>query len=165
MTVQSYVESSPPWHVRCLCIGRKIIPMKYIFGRGDQSRYIYEENFLTQEQGQEIIDSTKIINRAFGYEMNSVEFILDTQGNPWAIDFNNPVPDARKNLLGDIFYDDYVHAMVQRVCEVAREGASRFFVPDINRYSSLSRLQVSRKEKFKIALKIADEYYEAIQNG
>ena len=31
MTVQKMVDTETEWHVRCICVGKKIIPIKYIF--------------------------------------------------------------------------------------------------------------------------------------
>ena len=66
------------------------------------SRYFFEEAFLSAETGRKVLDYAKVINRAFGYEMNPIEFIIDRQGEPWAIDFNNPVPDSRREVLGEV---------------------------------------------------------------
>ncbi len=160
MTVQKAIESPYPWHIRCLCIGKKIIPIKYIFQINDQSKYIYDLDFLTCEQGQRVIDSSKIINRVFGYEMNSIEFILDKNGIPWAIDFNNPIPDAREKVLGEIYYKDYIEAIISRIKEIALSPDSRYtFLPELNPYAEIARMDIPREEKFTLALAKANEYY------
>lgn len=159
MTVQAEVPSPHNWHVRCLCVGKTIIPIKFIFQKHDQSKYIYEENFLNEEQGKRIVDTARILNQIFGYEMNSVEFILDHDGVPWAIDFNNPVPDGRIDSLGHIFYMDYMSAMIKRICEVACDYPPYYFLPNINRFSRIAQLDIPKEEKFLLALKIANKYY------
>ncbi|NUM36047.1 MAG: hypothetical protein HUU50_16010 [Candidatus Brocadiae bacterium] len=161
MTLQKSVESPYPWHIRCLCVGKKIIPIKYIFQPNDQSQYIYDQNFLTCEQGQKVIDSAKIINRVFGYEMNSIEFILDDKGEPWAIDFNNPIPDARDKVLGKIYYKDYLDAIIDRIKEVAcyDESYSYPFLPPLNQYAEIARMDIPRERKFSLALEKANQYY------
>ena len=159
MTVQSAVMGPFNWEVRCLCIGKIIKPIKYIFKKGDRSRYIVEENFLTPKQGKKIIDSARILNRIFGYEMNTIEFILDYEGNPWAIDFNNPVPDARKDILGKIFYEDYMSSMIKMVCDVARTRKKSLFIPPINKFCKIAQKKISRNKKFELALKVANQYY------
>lgn len=159
MTIQKAVSSPYDWHVRCLCIGRKIIPIKYIFRPKDGSSYIYAQDFLTPEQGRKIVDSAKVINQAFGYEMNSVEFILDHDGEPWAIDFNNPIPDARKDVLGEIYYNDYLSAMLARIWEVARSNKHSPFLPDLNIYANIARMNLTKAQKFAKALEVANRYY------
>jgi len=157
MTVQKAVQSPYPWQVRCLCLGRKIIPIKYFF-KGEPE-YRFEENFLTPQQGLRIIESCQILNRLFGYEMNSVEFIIDEQGEPWAIDFNNPIPDARREILSEIFYNDYLAAMIQRISEIATQDIQYPFLPEINAFAEIARMPVSREEKFQLARQVAQKYY------
>jgi hypothetical protein len=159
MTVQKIVESDNEWQIRCICVGKKIIPIKYIFRKMDMSEYIYDPEFLTPEQGKVVIESARIINRAFGYEMNSVEFIIDKEGIPWAIDFNNPIPDGRESVLGPVFYNDYQNGLVQRAIEVAKNKPRYLFLPDLNKFSEIAQMAVSKEEKFKLALTEANKYY------
>jgi len=161
MTLQQKVKTSNEWQVRCICVGRTIIPLKYIFRAGDMSEYIFEEGFLTKEQGESVVNQCRVINRAFGYEMNSVEFYLDDDGVPWAIDFNNPVPDGREEKLGEVFFNDYINAFVRLCKEVAIEGNDAPYVPELNQYAEIARKPISREERFKEALALANEYYLA----
>ena len=159
MLLQSRVPSDHAWHVRCLCIGRRIIPYKFIFGFGDTSQYIFEEKFLSDETGRKVVDYAKVINRAFGYEMNSVEFIIDREGEPWAIDFNNPVPDSRRELLGNILYNDYLKAIIELVRDVVNRPEPDF-LPYINPYNRIARMNIPKKERFQKALTLAESYYK-----
>jgi hypothetical protein len=93
--------------------------------------------------------------------MNSVEFILDHQGVPWAIDFNNPIPDGRREALGDDFYQDYQEALVDFVKQVAYEQKPSYFLPDLNPYSRIAQMSCSLEEKYKLALQEANLYYLA----
>jgi len=159
MTLQQKVKTSDDWQIRCICVGRTIIPLKYVFRDLDGSEYIYEEGFLTPEQGEKVINMTRVINRLFGYEMNSVEFFIADDGEPYAIDFNNPVPDGRRDKLGDVFFNDYADAFVK----LAKEGAMRPklapYLPELNQYAEIARLDISKEEKFEKALALANEYY------
>lgn len=159
MTVQSMVKSPHDWHIRCICVGKEIIPIKYIFRKMDMSEYIEDDNFLTEEQKEKVINSTKIINRAFGYEMNSVEFMLDENGEPWAIDFNNPVPDGRAKVLGDKFYNAYQNAFVNRAIQIAKDKPEYLFLPNLNPFSKIAQMDISKEEKFKLALEEANKFY------
>jgi glutathione synthase/RimK-type ligase-like ATP-grasp enzyme len=158
MTVQKFVKSNYNWQIRCLCIGKEILPIKYIFRKMDASEYLTDKNFLTKEQEEYIINCCKIINRAFGYEMNSVEFFIDEEGIPWAIDFNNPIPDGRKHVLGE-FYEFYQNSLVKRVIEVAKNEPKYLFLPNLNVFSEIAQMNTSKKNKFNLALNKANEYY------
>lgn len=159
MTVQKIVDTDTEWHVRCICVGKKIIPIKYIFRKMDMSEYIYDDSFLTSEQGKEVIESARIINRAFGYEMNSVEFMIDKKGELWAIDFNNPIPDGRLSALGPVFYNDYQLAFVERTIEVAKNRPQYLFLPKLNEFSQIAQMDISKEEKYKLALEEANKFY------
>ncbi|PCJ20721.1 MAG: hypothetical protein COB02_04125 [Candidatus Cloacimonadota bacterium] len=161
MTLQSKVDSPHEWQIRCICLGKEILVCKYIFRDMDQSEYIVDDNFLSEESKQSIIDQTKVINRCMGYEMNSVEFFLDQEGIPWAIDFNNPIPDGRLEALGEFWYKKYQKATVQLILDAAYENKPSNFIPEeINEYAKIAQMDCSKKEKFKIALKKANLYYE-----
>lgn len=159
MTVQKIVDTDTDWHIRCICVGKEIITTKYIFRKMDMSEYIYEENFLTPEQGKKVIESTRIINRAFGYEMNSVEFMIDKQGEIWAIDFNNPIPDGRASVLGPVFYNDYQNAFVQRAIDLATYKPQSLFLPKLNEFSQIAQMNISGEEKYLLALEEANKFY------
>ncbi|MAE71392.1 MAG: hypothetical protein CME06_13105 [Gemmatimonadetes bacterium] len=160
MTVQAAVSSPHEWHLRCLCVGREIIVMKYIFRPGDRSEYLPDKSFLTVDQGREVVDSCRIINRAFGYEMNSVEFVIDDKGDAWAIDFNNPVPDGRPGELGENFFEDYVGALTRRAAELARFPVSSLFLPDLNAFSAIAQLEGDERTRRQRALEQANRFYE-----
>lgn len=160
MTVQASVPSPYPWQLRCLCVGREVIVMKYIFRTEDRSEYLQDQDFLTPELGREVVDSCRIINRAFGYEMNSVEFIIDRQGRPWAIDFNNPVPDGRKSQLGEVFHENYTSALGNRAREIAIGAEKTLFLPDLNTFSAIAQLEITPLERRALTLEQANLYYE-----
>jgi hypothetical protein len=108
-----------------------------------------------------IIDSARIINRAFGYEMNSVEFVIDHEGEPWAIDFNNPVPDGRVSALGEHWYNRYLELFTDFIIHCAENKGRNTtdFLPGINHFSEIARMSIPQKEKFQIALEAANQYY------
>ncbi len=162
MTVQAAVDSPHEWQIRCLCIGREILPMKYVFRFGDRSEYLPEQDFLDAETRREVIDSCRIINRAFGYEMNSVEFMLDREGKPWAIDFNNPVPDGRMSQLGERFHGFYVDALAGRAREIAIQKPPPRFLPELNVFSEIATRGRTTAERRALALAQASHYYDGM---
>jgi len=97
-----------------------------------------------------------------GYEMNSVELFIDEQGELQAIDFNNPVPDGRLKALGEIFYNDYQQALCDLVVDIVREQRPfDFLPPDVNRFAQIARrADLTREQKFQMALELANRYYE-----
>lgn len=161
MTLQQKVDSPYPWQLRCLCIGKQIRIVKYIFREGDRSEYLDEVDFLDPETEQLVLDSTKIINRLFGYEMNSVEFFLDRNNKPWAIDFNNPIPDGREEALGDHWYEEYVQMMLEMIIDKALNPTPGRWLPDLEPFAQIGRSEDPLPVRFKKALKIANLYYNS----
>lgn len=160
MLLQEQIQTPHDWQLRCICIGRQVLICKYRFGLHDTSRYIEDSHFLSKEQEQQIIHICRVLNRIHGYEMNSVEFILDQKGVPWAVDFNNPIPDGRKEALGKHFYEQYQSAMEQLVKDIAYYRTPSYFLPDLNPYSKIAQSSLSLPEKFKKALEEANKYYD-----
>lgn len=161
MTLQAAVPSNHEWQVRCLCLGRTIIPIKFTFRYLDGSTYEYEEDFLSPETGKMVLDQAKVINRAFGYEMNSVEFMIDKEGIPWAIDFNNPVPDGRIKALGSVYFNDYIEGLKKLVTEIAFDPPEYPFLPaEVNRMAEIARKTIPPEKRFELALAEANKYYK-----
>jgi hypothetical protein len=69
---------------------------------------------LEQELEQRVIRDAVAINRALGYEMNTVEFAI-RDGVPYAVDFMNSAPDFDISSLGPIYFDWVVNAMADLV--------------------------------------------------
>ncbi|MBN2383722.1 hypothetical protein JXQ70_12680 [bacterium] len=160
MMVQQAISSPFPWHLRCLCIGRKITPMKFVFRKYDLAEYIYDRDFLEPSTEKLVIEQAQIINRAFGYEINTVEFIIDHEGIPWAIDFNNPVPDGRRDKLGDAYFSDYVDGLVSLSLDKAFQDEPSPFLPPLNEYAEIARRPIPHEHRYLLALEQAQTYYD-----
>jgi hypothetical protein len=114
MIVQEFIE----WEqfVRCLCIGQKeILPMKYDPG---ERKYLVEHEHLTPELGDRIVRDARTIVRAFGYDMNSIEFAV-RDGIPYAIDFMNPAPDMDVYSLTPMYFEWAVQKMADLAIDLA----------------------------------------------
>lgn len=88
MIVQEFIK----WDdfVRCICLGQDDIrPIKY---DPKERKYHQELDFLPPTLMQRVIDDSKTLVRALGYDMNSIEWAI-RDGIPYAIDFMNPAPD------------------------------------------------------------------------
>jgi hypothetical protein len=114
MIVQEFIE----WDqfVRCICIGQEnIMPIKYDPG---ERRYLVEPEYLAPEIGDQVVEFARILNRALGYDMNSVEFAI-RDGVPYAIDFMNTVPDMNVNSVTPYYFEWVVKAMADFCIEMA----------------------------------------------
>jgi len=115
MIVQEFIE----WEhfVRCICIGQEeILPIKY---DPTERKYHLEHDHLTPELGKLIVDQSRAICRALGYDMNSIEWAI-RDGVPYAIDFMNPAPDMDVNSLGSHYFEWVVDRMATLGIELAK---------------------------------------------
>jgi hypothetical protein len=116
MIVQEFIE----WDhfVRCLCLGQEeILPMKYDPG---ERRYHVEHDHLGPELGARIVEDSRKLVRALGYDMNSMEFAVK-DGVPYAIDFMNPAPDMDINSLTPHYFEWVVKHMADLAIRLAKE--------------------------------------------
>ena len=119
MVLQEFIE----WehYVRCLVLGQEhVMPMKY---DPKERRYLVEHAHLSPELGKRIVEDSLAICRAFGYDMNSVEFAV-RGGVPYAIDFMNPAPDAELASVGEFYHkwivDSVTDLVFKRLAEPVR---------------------------------------------
>ena len=122
MIAQEFIE----WEhfVRCLCIGQEaILPIKY---DPKARRYLVEHEHLSPELGERIVRDSRLLVRALGYDMNSIEWAV-RDGVPYAIDFMNPAPDMDVNSLTPHYFEWVVKHMADLVIRLAaqpgRQGA------------------------------------------
>jgi hypothetical protein len=116
MIVQEFIE----WEhfVRCICLGQEeVLPMKY---DPKERRYHVEHEHLSPELGQRVVDDTRTLMRALGYDMCSLEFAV-RDGVPYAIDFMNPAPDMDINSLTPHYFQWVVEHMADMTIRLARE--------------------------------------------
>ncbi len=106
MMLQEFID----WDhfVRCICIGQEeIMPIKY---DPRERRYHVDHDHLSPELGQRVIQDARTLNRALGYDMNSIEFAI-RDGVPYAIDFTNPAPDMDVNSITPHYFEWAVKTM------------------------------------------------------
>ena len=128
MTLQEFIDFES--YVRCICVGRdRILPIHYdpklIGPTGLRGAYVHhaEEQWLPKEQHDRVMEDAITINKALGYDMNSVEFAI-RDGVPYAIDFTNPAPDMHIEHLGERYFDIAVDWMVDFCVKQAKGQAS-----------------------------------------
>ena len=117
LTMQQFIEFDD--YVRCLCIGREHIRM--IRYDVKTRSYLPDKNFLPAALEARIIDGARELNRALGYDMNSVEFAIK-DGVPYAIDFTNPAPDMYPHHILADNYEWCLEKMTELCVSAAREG-------------------------------------------
>jgi len=106
-------------YVRCLCIGQdEIMPIKY---DPLEKRYHVDHAHLSPEVGRLVVDWSRRLCAALGYDMNTVEYAV-RGGVPYAVDFMNPAPDMDIYSLTPFYFDWVVRAMADLAIARALAG-------------------------------------------
>lgn len=111
-------------YYRVYCLGRKYVHIMPYEPRNPH-HLRYATTHKTEGEAREkllktIEDYTLKINRALGYDFNTVEFAV-RDGIPYAIDFCNPAPDADRNSVGEENFQWIVEHAAKLAIEKARE--------------------------------------------
>jgi hypothetical protein len=117
MMLQEFIDWEK--YARCLCIGQdNILTIKFDPTAPWPHRYFIDHSFLTEEEGRLVNEGAIKLNRALGYDMNTVEFAIK-DGVPYAIDFTNPAPDFEVTSLTEHYFDWVVNAMADLCIDLA----------------------------------------------
>ena len=117
MMLQEFIDFEH--YVRCFVVGGKhVLPTSY---DPIQRRYIVDHDHLSPGLGERIVSDCIKLNQALGYDINTVEFAI-RDGIPYAIDFMNPVPDARPEVISELYFNWLVDHICDFVEEVIREN-------------------------------------------
>src|SRR5260370_494549 len=123
MTLQQFIDFDQ--FVRCYCIGQEEVmimpydPRKpYLSGE----QYIHDPNYLEPKLHVRVIKDVRTLNRALGYDINTVEFAIK-DGIPYAIDFMNPAPDAELQSDGEFYHNWVTEAVTNLVFKRLSEPA------------------------------------------
>jgi hypothetical protein len=118
MIVQEFIKWDD--YARCMCLGQdEIYVMKYDPG----VRHYHDSHDFAPELYNRIVDDSRKLVKALGYDMNTVEFAV-RDGIPYAIDFMNPAPDMDVNSLGKTHFDWMVSHMADLTLRLAKSKAS-----------------------------------------
>jgi hypothetical protein len=115
MIVQEFIE----WDqfVRCLAFGQKeVLPMKY---DPKERQYLVEPDHISAELCSQIVNDSRTLMRALGYDMCSLEWAV-RDGVPYAIDFMNPAPDLELNSLTPHYFEWAVSHMADLAIRLAK---------------------------------------------
>src|SRR5437588_7585656 len=125
MTLQESIE----WDrfVRCYCIGQEeVLIMPYdprkSYLSGEQ--YVHDPTYLSGDVAARVAADVLTLNRALGYDINTVEFAI--QGDiPYAIDFMNPAPDAELASVGEFYHNWLTKAVTDLVFRRLEEAQAQ----------------------------------------
>lgn len=97
-------------YFRCYCLDRQDVHiMQYDPKQPHHLRYVRNPKTVEQKLLQKVHDGVIALNKALGYDFNTVEFAV-RDGIPYAIDFCNPAPDADVNSVGQENFEWIVEA-------------------------------------------------------
>jgi hypothetical protein len=117
MTLQEFIDFGQ--YVRCFTFGKTdIVPVAY---DPRERRYLVEHAYLSAELGARFVREAQTLNRALGYEMNTIEFAVK-DGTPYAIDFLNPAPDFERDRITEFYFEMVVQRMAELVIDRALHG-------------------------------------------
>jgi hypothetical protein len=109
MTLQKAVDFTE--YFRCYVIGQdKVWVMRYDPRQPHENRYVKNPPPIEPGLYGRVVNDCLKLNRALGYDMNTVEFAVEN-GVPYAIDFLNPAPDADLHSVGAENFEWFVNAM------------------------------------------------------
>jgi hypothetical protein len=119
MMLQEFIDFEH--YVRCFVIGQKwVLPIHYL---PHERRYIVDHEHLSPELGETIVRDCLLINQALGYDINTVEFAI-RDGVPYAIDFMNPVPDAKPEVISRPYFSWLINRVADFMEEIIADGRS-----------------------------------------
>jgi glutathione synthase/RimK-type ligase-like ATP-grasp enzyme len=108
-------------YFRCYCIDcRDVRIMRYDPKAPFHERYVRNAPPVSQDLLDKVRDGVLRLNRALGYDLNTVEFAV-RDGVPYAIDFCNPAPDADLHSIGEENFAWVVEAVARMAVRKARE--------------------------------------------
>lgn len=117
MMLQEFIDFEH--YVRCFVVGgESVLPTRY---DPVARKYIVDHEHLSPELGHQIVDACQVLCKTLGYDMNTVEFAI-RDGIPFAIDFMNPVPEAKPEVITPLYFNWLVENLCDFVVKVGTEG-------------------------------------------
>jgi len=117
MMLQQYIAWEK--YARCVCLGQDdILTIKFDANAPWPHRYFVDHDFLSPDEGRQVTEGAIKLNRALGYDMNTVEFAIK-DGVAYAIDFTNPAPDFDVVSLTEHYFPWVVNKMADLCIDLA----------------------------------------------
>lgn len=135
MIAQEYIA----WEqfLRCLCVGREeILPMDY---DPRERRYHTGDVSLSSELRDRIVEDSRRLVKALGYDMNTIEWAV-RDGTPYAVDFMNPAPDIDSHSLPPHHFNWAVTKMADLAIRLAQDSGAADREPSWTRFTGGDRL-------------------------
>lgn len=173
MTIQEDVNFD--YFIRCICIGSSVLPLSY-----DPNAYHHERYPKERRAPEHILKEcsriARIITAFLGFEMNSVEILVQVTREPgetgpdgqqtmnekidkaFLIDFNNPVPDMSLVSLHR-FFPAVVWEMTRRLLFVGLSRRKFRHESGVDGYLDISRSEDSYEDKMKGYERIANDFW------
>jgi len=115
-------------YFRCYCLGTDDVHiMQYEPRNQPHLRYVLDGPPIDKKLLAKVKKLTIQINKALGYDFNTVEFAV-REGIPYAIDFCNPAPDADINSVGK----DNFEWIVEHAAQLAIAKAKKYKLGKMN---------------------------------
>jgi hypothetical protein len=117
MLLQEYIEFEH--YVRAFVVGKRhVLPIRY---NPEERRYLIDHEHLSPALGARIVRDCVRLNEALGYDLNTVEFAV-RDGVPYAIDFMNPVPEAKPEIVTPLYFQWLVKHVADVLIDYAIHG-------------------------------------------
>lgn len=117
MMLQEYIAHEQ--YVRAFVVGKRhVLPIRY---DPEERRYIVEHEPLPEALNTSIIRDCIRLNESLGYDLNTVEFAV-RGGVAYAIDFMNPVPAARPEVITPMCFRWVVKHLADVLIDYAVHG-------------------------------------------
>jgi hypothetical protein len=157
MHVQSAVEGYDVF-VRSLSIGAETMSMRFQPERPLHDRYAVAHDFLSPEQGSEVVTISRLVNAFFRWEFNSCETIVKgTEAHP--IDYANASPDVALTSL-HYYFPWAIEALVKWTLFCAVAGRKMRVALELEPYFEVAdRDDLGYEDKLREYRRLADDYF------
>jgi hypothetical protein len=158
MHVQQAVDGYDVF-TRALSIGAETNVMWFEPDRPQHDRYQVRHDFLSADEGWEVVTISKIVNSFFRWEFNSCESLV-RGGEVYPIDYANASPDVALTSLH--YYFPWAMTALVRWCAfcVAQERRMRIDVDTRPWFAVADREDLSYEEKLREYRVLADAHFE-----
>lgn len=121
VVLQQIIETDT--HIHCFVVGQdKVLPTLYSL---DTKKYLPDNEKLDPAIKERTIRSAKLITKAYGYDINMVEYVVH-KGEPYLINPTNPVPDLDIHLLTPGHFNWIVKETADFAIRMAQEPSLQF---------------------------------------
>jgi hypothetical protein len=145
---------------RTLSIGAESMVMFFDPERPLHDRYQVRHDFLSPEEGHEVVTISKVVNAFFRWEFNSCESLV-RGGEVFPIDYANASPDVALTSLH--YYFPWAMCALVRWCAFCVASGRRMRIDVDTRpwFDLADRDDLSYAEKLGAYRALADEHFEA----